>query len=284
KTIAMTTLQKTLATTVAAILVGTGIYQARQAANARAEIQALQQQQSSLTGQISQIESERDQATNQLAGLLAENFRRKSMSKENETELLKLRSQVAQLQRIPPPATDADPFTQSVLALAGRAAQLNQYLQQMPDKKIPELRLLDESDWLNVAKKANFDTDAGIRKALQKLRSLAKAKVPIGSALSAFANANNGQLPADLSQLRPYFDRSNLGDLGLDDSAFNSIIARYTLLHTGSVKDYPPNTWFVAETAPVDKDYDSREKFGLGTSSIFTTGLNESGDPDDSSY
>jgi RNA polymerase sigma factor (sigma-70 family) len=284
KTIAMTTLQKTLITATVAILAGTGIYQVKQAANARAEIEALQQKQASLTGQVSQIQSERDEATNQLAGLLAENARLKSMPDGNETELLKLRGQVAQLQRTQSPVAATDPFTQSVLALAARAAQLNQYLQQMPDKKIPELRLLDESDWLNVAKTANFDTDGGIRKALQRLRRLAKDKVPIGSALSAFANANNGQLPADLSQLKPYFDKSSLGDLGLDDSAFSAIIGRYTLLHTGNVKDFPSSTWFVVETAPVDKDYDSREKFGLGSSAAFATGLGESGDPDDPAY
>jgi len=108
--------------------------------------------------------------------------------------------------------------------------------------------------------------------------------VPIGSALSAFADANNGQLPSDLSQLKPYFNQSHLGDLGLDDAAFNAIVARYTLLHTGNVKDYSSSTWFVVETAPVDKDYDSREKFGIGTSAAFATGIGESGDPDDPAY
>ena len=177
-----------------------------------------------------------------------------------------------------------DLFTQSVLALASRAAELNQHLQQMPDKQIPELQLLDANDWLAAAKDAKFDTDADTRKALQKLRSIAKGKVPIGSALFAYVNANNGQLPTDLSQLKPYFGESSLGDLGLDDATFNSIIARYTLLHTGNANDFPSGTWFVVEKAPVDKDYDSREKFGLGTSEGFSTGIGEAGDPDDKSY
>jgi len=284
KTIAMTTLQKTLILSAAAVLAGTGIYQATQAAHARAEVRALQEQQAMQAGEISQMQGQRDEATNQLAGLLTENARLKSLPKDNETELLKLRGEVGQLQRSQSAAAAGDPFTQSVLALAARAAELNQHLQQMPDKKIPELQLLDESDWLSVAKNADFDTDAGIRQALQKLRRLAKDKVPIGSALSAFADANNGQLPSDLSQLKPYFNQSHLGDLGLDDAAFNAIVARYTLLHTGNVKDYPSSTWFVVETAPVDKDYDSREKFGIGTSAAFATGIGESGDPDDPAY
>jgi len=134
------------------------------------------------------------------------------------------------------------------------------------------------------AKDAKFDTDAGIRKALQKLRSIAKGKLPIGSALYAFASANNGKLPGDLSQLKPYFNQSHLGDLSLDDSTFNAITGRYTLLHAGNANDFPSGTWFIAEKTPVDKDYDSREKFGLGTSEGVATGIGEAGDPDDSSY
>jgi multidrug efflux pump subunit AcrA (membrane-fusion protein) len=233
---------------------------------------------------MSQLQSDRDDATNRLALLLAENARLKSMPGENQQELLKLRGQVAQLQQSQSTADQDDPFTQSVMALVKRAAQLNQCLQQMPDKKIPELQLLDESDWLTAAKKAKLDTDADIRKSLRDLRDIAKNKVPIGSSLWSYVHANNGQLPTDLTQLKPYFNRSHLGDLGLDDATFNAIVQRYTLLHTGNASDYPANTVFVVETAPVDKDYDSREKFGLGTSTIISTGLGEHGDPDDPNY
>jgi RNA polymerase sigma factor (sigma-70 family) len=285
KAIAMTTLQKTFITATVAVLAGAGIYEVRQASQLGVQVQTLQQQQAPLMTQIAQLQSERDKATNQAAGLLAEIEQLKSHS--NENELLKLRGEVTGLRAAQSRAANEDAkdaFTQFVLALASRAAQLNQHLQQMPEKKIPELQLLDASDWLAVAKDAKFDTDADIRKALQKLRSIAKDKVPIGSALHAFANANNGQLPTDLSQLKPYFNQSHLGDLALDDSTFNAIIGRYMLLHTGNVNDFPSGTWFVAEKAPVDKDYDSREKFGLGTSESFATGIGEAGDPDAPSY
>jgi RNA polymerase sigma factor (sigma-70 family) len=282
KIIAMTTLQKTLLTATVAVLAGAGIYEAHQNSLLRYQVQTLRQQPAPLTGQVQQLQRERDAAANQLAGLLAENEQLKS--NRNETELLKLRSEVTQLQRMQSKEATDDPFTQSVLALTARAVELNQHLEQMPDKKIPELRLLDEGDWLTAAQNAKFDTDADIRKAFQKLRRIAKEKVPIGSALSAFAGANNGRLPNDLAQLKPYFNQSRLGDLGLDDSTFNAIIGRYTLLHTGNVNDFPSGTWFVVEKAPVDKGYDSREKFGLGTSSNFTTGIGEAGDPNDPSY
>jgi len=66
KAIAMTALQKTL------ITAGGGIYEARQAATLRSQVQTLQQQQVPLTEQIGQLQRERDDATNQSAMLVNE--------------------------------------------------------------------------------------------------------------------------------------------------------------------------------------------------------------------
>ena len=55
KAIAMTTLQKTVITATLAAAVGTGIYEARQAANARAEAQTLQKEQAPLQASIEQL-------------------------------------------------------------------------------------------------------------------------------------------------------------------------------------------------------------------------------------
>ena len=52
KAIAMTALQKTLITAVIAAAVGTGIYEARQAATMRSQVQALQQQKAPLADQL----------------------------------------------------------------------------------------------------------------------------------------------------------------------------------------------------------------------------------------
>ncbi|HSY17578.1 MAG TPA: sigma-70 family RNA polymerase sigma factor [Candidatus Acidoferrales bacterium] len=94
KTIAMTTLQKTLVAASLAVLVGTGIYQAHTTSALRHQVQDLQQQQAPLAAQISQLQNERDAATNQLATLADEN---KKLG-QNSAELLKLRGQVARLQ------------------------------------------------------------------------------------------------------------------------------------------------------------------------------------------
>ena len=58
KTIAMTTLQKTLIGAAIAAAVGTGIYEARVASNARAEAERIRQQQGPLTEQIQQVSRE----------------------------------------------------------------------------------------------------------------------------------------------------------------------------------------------------------------------------------
>jgi RNA polymerase sigma factor (sigma-70 family) len=91
KAIAMTTLQKTVITAVFAAAVGTGIYEARQATNIRAELQALQQQKAPLTEQTEQLQRERDDATNRL-GTLTDEIERLN---RNTAELLKFRREAS---------------------------------------------------------------------------------------------------------------------------------------------------------------------------------------------
>jgi RNA polymerase sigma factor (sigma-70 family) len=95
KTIGMTTLQKTIigATLVAAV--GTGIYEARQASNARTQVERLRQQQTALAEQIQQLTRERDAARSTAA---VNNDESERLRKE-KSELLRLRGEVAVLRR-----------------------------------------------------------------------------------------------------------------------------------------------------------------------------------------
>lgn len=88
----MTTLQKTIigATLVAAV--GAGIYEARQASNARAEVQALKEHQA---GQIQQLARERDAV---LSAATANGDELERLRK-NQNELLRLRSEIGLLRR-----------------------------------------------------------------------------------------------------------------------------------------------------------------------------------------
>jgi RNA polymerase sigma factor (sigma-70 family) len=95
KTIAMTTLQKTLISVTVAVLAGAGIYEVRQNSQLRDQVQTLQQQQAPLPEQVEQLQRERNDATNQLALMTEETVN----AKNNRNELLELRGQVGALQR-----------------------------------------------------------------------------------------------------------------------------------------------------------------------------------------
>jgi RNA polymerase sigma factor (sigma-70 family) len=95
KVIAMTALQKTIIGAALVAAVGTGAYEAHQASQLREQNQTLRQKQTSMAVQSQQLQQALNDATNQLVGLLAENAQWQSGS--NETELLKLRGEVARL-------------------------------------------------------------------------------------------------------------------------------------------------------------------------------------------
>ena len=95
KAIAMTTIQKIAVTAALTVSIGAGIYQAREAAEARAEVQALQQQQAPLAEQIRQLQNDLATATNRLADAALD----LAKNNGNDRELLKLRGAAGVLQR-----------------------------------------------------------------------------------------------------------------------------------------------------------------------------------------
>ncbi len=174
KTIAMTTLQKALVTAALITTIGAGVFEAHQVSQLREQTQTLQQRQAALADQLAQLQRERDDATNQLASLLAENAQLKSNS--NEDELLKLRAEVTRLRTVETPKS-SDPLMDSATeVLAVRINKLKQRLEQESWQKIPELQLLDSHDWLQEAALLGKDpsADQEFNKALAELRETAK--------------------------------------------------------------------------------------------------------------
>jgi RNA polymerase sigma factor (sigma-70 family) len=86
-TVVMTLLQKTVITTLLAAAVGTGVYEGRQAAAERAEVQALRQQQAPMFDQIQHLQKSLAAATNHLAGMVEE----AAQNGDEHLELLRLR-------------------------------------------------------------------------------------------------------------------------------------------------------------------------------------------------
>jgi hypothetical protein len=186
------------------------------------------------------LRQELNDATNQLVGLRAENGQ--LQSNPNEAELLKLRGEVGQLQ-------------QELKDLpATRVALLKQKLEQMPDKKIPELKFLTEKDWLNAAWNADLETDDGVRLALSKLRDEA-VDTFLGltrTALKKYLAANNNMLPADLLPLKPYFDTP----------VTDEMLQRYAFMQTGQLSSNPSDS-VVRKAVYADEDYDSNQEMSM---------------------
>ena len=281
-TITMTTMQKTLIAATLAAALGTGIYENRKASAMRADVEKLEQERVPLIEQVNGLKRERDQAAARQAALKQEN----EQLRQTMTEVPKLRGEVARLRATQKEKAGADmndPTVKQMLAYKAQAEEIARYLERMPDKQIPELKLLTDVDWLTATKEAKLGSDADVRRTLSRLRGLAKNRLPLAGGLNAFINANNGQLPTNLSQLKPYI-MARLGDAAVEEGVLDAMLERYALLHTGTANDFPQGTWIIAEKAPVDKEYDTRAKFGNGTSTIIGTGLHSAGDPDDPSY
>jgi hypothetical protein len=123
-----------------------------------------------------------------------------------------------------------------------------------PETSIPELRYLQESDWILLTREAELDTEEHIRKSLAALRDAGKRNFTryLESAMMAYVHASGGQLPPNVEALGPYFDPPVDG----------AILPRYEIVRSGNVKDLPMQVFgIVREKAPIDEEFDGR--FGL---------------------
>jgi hypothetical protein len=261
KMIAMTTFQKASATVTIALLASIGLYEAHQSSRLHEAVRALQQQQAPLAEQIQRLQRERDAATNRLASLTEDNIR----LGRDMRELLKLRSEVSRLRnqshelaQAGPASTENDEIDVLAKQLARKAQLLKHLLDRMPEKNIPEVQFLGAQLFLAKAEDANLETDAGVAKAFCELRYEAKTFFTIVGmipALRGYAAANSGQLPTDISQLKPY------SVVGMSDD----VLQRYQIVKTGNVNDLHPGDVLIAEKAPVDEQNDTLFAIGLNT-------------------
>jgi hypothetical protein len=185
-------------------------------------------------------------------------------SSEPSGELLRLRSEVTRLRAAAQSAGQnngvVDPSATHSLdaefqVLQARITLLKQKLEESPAEKIPEEDLLTPHDWLNVALTADLRNDGGIRYNLNQLRSAAKDQFApmLAAALRSYVDANNGQLPASLAQLKSC----------LPPTVSDAMLDRYDLLHTGNVIDLPSGTPIVGEKPTKDRMVDSLYSIGL---------------------
>jgi RNA polymerase sigma factor (sigma-70 family) len=262
KAIAMTTIQKTVITAAFALAVGTGIYEAHQASQLRGQNRSLQQQQTQLAEQIQQLEDENDDATNRLASLTDELARRKN----NDNELLKLRGEVVRL-RGNMPSQSNTPTDDAMKTWLVRVTKLKQRIGATPEAKIPEWRFLSEDDYVEAARSA-LSTEGDYLRALANLRSTAEFQfitTLLNPALTQYAQANNGQFPTDIAQLKPYFP----------SPVEDAILQRWEIAPGNTVRTDNFGDPIITQKAAVDENFDPR--YAVGLKGFASAGLDTAG-------
>jgi Sigma-70, region 4 len=220
KTLAMTTLQKTVITAVLAAAVGTGIFEAHQAVQLRGQVQILLEQQAPLADQIRQLQASNKSLSNSLANI----GEAKKLSNEQFNELLKLRGEVTRLRN--GAEIENDPAFQKARLWLAKEARLREQFEEHPDQWVPEMKFLTSEEWLDEARKADLDTDNGIRCALSNVRSTATWKFAskISQALQSDMVAHDQQLPQSTAQLSTYF-QPPVADV-------ETLLSRYEMLNS----------------------------------------------------
>jgi RNA polymerase sigma factor (sigma-70 family) len=176
-------------------------------------------------GQLRQLETENERLSN----LVAEANSRQTAQKTGQSELLRLRGEVTRL-KATAPKTSLEAEAQGWPA---RVRQLRERLEKTPEHKIPELQLLTEDDWLDVAR-SKLDTEEDYRRSLSLLRRTGEQHfMSIAHSLT------------DLSQLKPYF-ASPIEDAILD---CYKVLEKPIDPEQGKGPE-------ITTKAPVDADYD----------------------------
>ena len=228
----MTTSQKALSFAILTGLIATGVYEARRISQLQNKVEALLLEQSSLT---TQLQKERDDAAKDLAATPQQ----ASHPSVDDSEILKLRAELAKLRGVArenaklkaaAQVNDNDQVVVAMKSWVDRVRKLKDRLDQSPGRRIPEFQFLTDQDWFNaIGKSGQLETDADFDHAMSSLRTAAKNQFADSTqeALRKYADANNGQTPANMAQLQPYFGTT------VDDS----VMQRYQLGQSGAVTE-----------------------------------------------
>jgi RNA polymerase sigma factor (sigma-70 family) len=267
KAIAMTTVQKTLITAIVAASLVTPMVVGHQAqARLHEQDEALRQR----ADQMAQLLTDNQRLSNLLA--------QAPPSNDQFSELLRLRGEVGRLRadlqelKQPKPASPssrADVLASMAQFHAERVSQLKHLLETNPSEKIPELKFLTDSEWLWLSQKSNFDSEEGHRKAMSITRTTAEGHIfhdVLQPALQQYIKDINGQFPADIAQLIPWF-KTPLEDV---------ILQRWTVvpksLLAPDLQKQLTEDWFITQKAPVNAALDQRYLQGVNETKLFADG------------
>ena len=225
---------------------GTVIYQAQRVSILRSQIDRLERQH---VVRLQCLERERDRAAKQVTVLESENARLKS--NQNTAEVRRSRGELSQLNNAAR-EQENDPDALAGVTVGHRVSQLKKWFRQNPGEYIPELQSLPLRSWLQVAGElpGDLNQESDFQLFASRVRTNAKLDFTysLGGALRNWLLAKNGELPNDLSELKPYIP----ADAHVDEAAFQ----RYRLLRTGNVRDYARTEPLIAENEPIQNGPD----------------------------
>jgi RNA polymerase sigma factor (sigma-70 family) len=254
--------RKVQSATITAIIIASATLPLVVQFQARARLSRLDDSLRRQNDQLAQTNAEHDRLANLLAqtknsGTLADNQLREVLRLRNEVGLLKRQVQELTPAQATQPQDQAqeDQLAAMKRKYAAQVDRLKQWLEAHPAEKIPELQNLPDEIWINdvdtLAEDNNFARTAAL------LRANAEGQVfqTLWPALKKFAQDNNGQFPADLSELKPYFKTP------IDDA----ILQRYAIVPTSSLISelQPGGNWVITEKAAVNPALDMRSAYGL---------------------
>lgn len=186
--------------------------------------------------------------------------------KASQTEADQLLELLHVVRDAPPESTEPSNVSSAIDAAEAerwlkKVKQLRQILTDQPAQRIPQLQLLNDREWVALARDADLDTADGGSRALSAARSRAKSRFAslLFSALKSYLQASHGELPSDLPELLPYF-REPEDQPGFDRAAVAvdpAMLAQYELTASGKFSDAPEGV-VVKEKAVVDERLDDR--------------------------
>ena len=232
QTLAMTTLQKSVAATVIALGLGAGLYEAATYARQSSDLAALTRRESDLATQLRTTRT-------QHAALTA---RLQSVEAQIDSRLTAAASH----------SSGDDALVARMQTWLKNADQLRRIVAQRPELSIPEMSLVGPEVWSDAIAGTDLSDDREIRRALAKVRLRAENILAnkISSALRAYLRVHDDTLPVHLNELLPHFDPP------LDPSWLD----RYTMKAAGKFGAAPDGRVpmaIVGVKQPVDVEYDS---------------------------
>jgi RNA polymerase sigma factor (sigma-70 family) len=254
KTIATTTMQKIAVTAALTVTISAGVYQAKQVANTRDEVEKLRAQQAPLIAEIAKLRAE----DMQLSNLVTQAKEQKQLTAGQFKELLTLRGAVTAAKR-GNAELENDPAVQKAQVWMAKEKKIREQFELHPEQKIPEMQFLTEEDWLDHARHADVDTVNGLRLAMCNIRAVASGEFAgkMIQALQLYMRVNQQQLPDTALQLADYFHPP------LKDA--DAVLSRYVRYKPNPNMMVSESLVFEQDRATVVDPIDSRVTFSTNT-------------------